>query len=62
MMDYLTSNCKQQCFSVGSGASLSDDRFLSMMKIEYSKIGIFLDYDCDWSKHLLNQVSSNLHT
>lgn len=42
---------------VGSGlTALSDSGFYSMMKVRYTKLGVFLDYDCDFTKGVLSQV------
>lgn len=42
---------------VGSGlTALSDSGFYSMMKVRYTKLGVLLDYDCDFTKGVLSQV------
>lgn len=42
---------------VGSGwTALSDRGFYSMMKVRYTKLGVLLDYNCDFTKRILNQV------
>lgn len=48
---------KQHGVQIGSGwTALDDDAFYSMMVVRYTKLGVLLDYDCDFTKRILNQV------
>lgn len=59
MMKYLTNDCSNHCFMVGAGwRTLIDKTSLDMMKVEYSKIGIYLNYNCELAKDKLQIVSN----
>lgn len=59
MMRYLMFHRQTQLSIVASGLSLLNEpqKFLPLMSVYQYKLGVYLDYSCEFGKHIIKKVS-----